>query len=577
MIVSDQRSNVVPPSLKPHRPRGYVFHQSHLQAKSAQVQTEPLRHPKQHPYSKYHHQQMLPTQPLDHNGANQLLQQHQSHVVQAAHNSHYPGTAYSSLNSNGPATMTQSHAQNMAHRQMQQSIPQNVAQYRNEVGSYQDDVRVIVPKLVPVYAVVSPPPQQVHDPRSPVMSMPTQVSPHADSVSRGPTLTSDTTNQRVTFSIESDSARLGTTAVYNQPTICTTKPYAVVNAIPTRTTVSHKTMMSLPVASSPSSLKNPPPSKSVNDDNSCSSLQERQFLVDHCGDSITTHERMQVLAMMREEATSDLTQRLQSFSDKYKDFDTLTANELMGIFHSALQKFQTSSKMYDSYKVKKSILDKIPPPNVQVCSIAGGQSQLQVQRRGYSDSAPVISSNQMSCSKSIPMLRSELTSSSIHSRPISNRTHQVHTTGVFVPPSGSGGIREGKQQQQPLGESRVRLQASSAVTKSAMPFQAAIRKNVTPSFSSPAHPGSVIINNNRPAEKRRRKPEAPTNINQIRSMFAQNNPEKNSVSQNEGQKSSSDPKRTCDRCGKHATFLCSGCHKIWYCGKDCQVIILTND
>ena len=565
--MSDQRSNAVPPSLKPNRPREYVFHQSHLQMKAAQVQTEPLRHPKQHPYSKYHHP-MLPTQPLDHNEPNQLLQQHQSHVIQAAH-SHYPGT-YSSLNSNGPATMTQPHVQNMTHRQMQQSIPQNVVQYRNEVGSYQDDVRVVAPKLVPVYAVVSPPPpqQQVHNPRSPVMSMPTQVSPHADSVSviRAPTLTSDTTNQRI---INIDADRLGTTAVYNQPTICTTKPYAVVNAIPTRTTMSHRTM-SLPVASSPSSLKNPPPSKSVNDDSSCSSLQERQFQVDRFGDSISMHERMQVLAMMREEAASDLTQRLQSFSDKYKDFDTLTANELMGIFHSALKKFQTSSKMYDSYNTKKcTIQDKIPPPNVQVCATACGQSQIQVQRRQYSDSAPVISSNH---SKSIPMLRSELTSS-VQSRPISNRTHQVHTTGVFVPPSGSGGICEGKQKQ-PLGESRAASLQVTSAPHASMHFQAAVRKNVTesaPSFSSPTQPaGSVIINSNRSAEKRRRKPEAPSNINHIRSMFAQNNPEKNTVSQNDVQ-NSSDPKRICNSCGKHATFLCSGCHKIWYCGKECQV------
>ena len=29
--------------------------------------------------------------------------------------------------------------------------------------------------------------------------------------------------------------------------------------------------------------------------------------------------------------------------------------------------------------------------------------------------------------------------------------------------------------------------------------------------------------------------------------------------------------RHCALCAKEATYLCSGCHKIWYCGKDCQV------
>lgn len=29
--------------------------------------------------------------------------------------------------------------------------------------------------------------------------------------------------------------------------------------------------------------------------------------------------------------------------------------------------------------------------------------------------------------------------------------------------------------------------------------------------------------------------------------------------------------RQCAACTKEATYLCSGCHRIWYCGKDCQV------
>ncbi len=29
--------------------------------------------------------------------------------------------------------------------------------------------------------------------------------------------------------------------------------------------------------------------------------------------------------------------------------------------------------------------------------------------------------------------------------------------------------------------------------------------------------------------------------------------------------------KQCSRCGKSATFICSGCKKEWYCGKDCQV------
>ena len=32
------------------------------------------------------------------------------------------------------------------------------------------------------------------------------------------------------------------------------------------------------------------------------------------------------------------------------------------------------------------------------------------------------------------------------------------------------------------------------------------------------------------------------------------------------------PNKICARCGKSATFLCSGCRHEWYCGRDCQVL-----
>ena len=31
--------------------------------------------------------------------------------------------------------------------------------------------------------------------------------------------------------------------------------------------------------------------------------------------------------------------------------------------------------------------------------------------------------------------------------------------------------------------------------------------------------------------------------------------------------------RQCSLCSKEATYLCSGCRGVWYCGKDCQVRI----
>ena len=481
-------------------------------------------------------------------------------------------------------------------------------QYHTAVQSANSDVMMLTPTTLStkdgsqVYALVSTANIAT---QGTVMSAPMQVASHTDPVpvkaslaaAVYPTLNAPGNHRKVTYSTipmkdtQSGVVSSNTTPCYaimevpmtsgqtgphsgilQQPSISTTKPYAVVSAFPGQTNMGKK--VSPPPPSPPASLKIPPSGKR----SSSTIFQPEREVINDPLSKKTAQKQMQEIAQMREEATSDLTEQLQTFSHKYKDFERFTADDLMEIFHSALKKFQKSSKMYDSFS-KKPVHEKIASPNVQVCPQLGNTLHLKYG-----------SSSQQSLPKQVPSQasgaayppRSKYSSPVATEKPINikpHRTYQVHTSGVFVPPPEEARAPVQTYSGHTTQQDSVHVQHQSSNASVQAGDVRRQQQNISltePSLSyDPKSTGTVIVHRV-PSEKHRRKPEAPTNIRHLKTVSVQT-PKNIEPSRNQEVVISRMPveerRRTCAGCGKDATFLCSGCHKVWYCGRDCQVRI----
>lgn len=466
------------------------------------------------------------------------------------------------------------------------------------------------------------------------------------------------------------------------------KPCAVVNAIPTQTTTSqaqqeHGKLKTAAGTGTRSPLSSPPLLKST--PSVVPALGKKGTPTESMSDQqLSNNIQSRIKEKIHEEATTDIRERLKSLNSKYKDFDTVSANDLMDIFDGALKKFQRNSKVYDSY-TKQNPNKKIAPPNVQVLPL--GEPTPAALMKAKLNSAHTVTTP----STAMALSHSKRPSPYHHpnhypSTPTGHvdhhhrqstvvRTprstpHQVHSTGVFVPPAAAVNSIEAvpnvpasmykvrpapHQQNHHVGHTQHKLQPpkgiplkqpSNAASKqlqqlssqssvvssysdsnrstpdanvsrvvSEKPAESVITANKgsssgqhglskgsssdssTPS-QQPTGSNSTNTATQKPSgEKRRRKPSTPSNIHQIRTMQQQQqhsavaaaiasrlSPEKSSKDSMKQQPSTSTaavmqgsrppsvPKRVCDKCGKAATFLCSGCHKIWYCGTECQVI-----
>lgn len=375
------------------------------------------------------------------------------------------------------------------------------------------------------------------------------------------------------------------------PTLSTTKPYAVVSAIPTQAnSLVTSGTWSPPPRSPPASLKIPPPGpKNISN---VSSLPAVQF-VKQTSRPVGQSENRGV-NQLRQEATSELTQHLHFFSSKYKkDFDSLSEENLVGIFHDALRKFHNNSKKYEEY-VRTLCEKKTRAPNAEVFSPMGTPVQV---RRGVSKSPQTILMNQsssqlpispttpsnvvyiphpQSSAMSMPMpmpprfqqLHSNTVSSghsSIDVAPSKQRSYQVHTTGVFVPPPSEQSSDQHSASMLPIMNPQTQLNYVQAVgqTRTALQPQIAPQSKLKNSYlltqppGTPLKSGSILV---RPISTSTAQPAVNTSLSQtILKPQETSEPKENK------------PSRVCARCGKDATYLCSGCHDEWYCGRECQL------
>ena len=561
-----------------------MFHNRSIQAtRNVQVQTDydhrhhhvykdPLKQPHQ-VYPTMYHQQQLPSPTVSQQKNPQQTSQH----FQAPYGIYSP-SCYSSPNNHNirPRSM-QPHYTSTVHGQTVQYTAgtHGIPQYHHTVVMPAGQM-VLSPKSLEqadlhaateaarCTAVLAPTaPKPPHIDTVSVIRSPTGVVEHSSVNQRGIVYTPAsrmTSSPAPCYSIIDVPGISSTGAGARQPPISTTKPYAVVNAIPMTQSLAFK-------RTTPP-LYNPPASRNKNmfQSNKITSgtgtgssyLSERE-LQRRDQSNAAAQKRIQDIAQIREEATSDLTQRLYSFSNKYKDFDTLTADDLMEIFHGALKKFQGNSRMYYSYAKKPANLRE------NVKTITTHQSETQVHDL---EKTPIVVVSEPSLPKYIVCQRAD----QMDSMSKSNCSYQVQTSGVFIPPSeanSESSIYKLNNQQ----HYKTPQHSSSYAQKSAYGFS---KDGVQSSPSLMTQTGSVVasvsVAQKTPLEKRRRKPDAPSNIHHIRTMFANNSKKNNrAFVDNKSDESSAEIKRTCSSCGKHATFLCSGCHKLWYCGRDCQV------
>ena len=290
--------------------------------------------------------------------------------------------------------------------------------------------------------------------------------------------------------------------------VSTTKPYAIVNAMPGT---------QIPAASLPL----PPKTYSLESEKQSTNKSQQREVV-------------------------------QTISKKIGDaFDSGNEQLLVAAFEDAWKKFQANGKQYESGVPIVSSGAKVvhskdpPPPNAEVFTVPGTTSRVSLVRQ--------TSSNRMLTPKTSsplpvqqiiappPLSSKEQTTSYVYTgaanaaqpqvylQPVAAAQQQqqtlshgkVHSCGLFYPPSSAENVAVLQKKAPGTGVQRVVASQS---------MSSAVRHSSD---------GTVRETSESQATTHRRR---------------------------------SSKSKHCARCGKSATYLCSGCHTEWYCGRECQVI-----
>lgn len=269
-------------------------------------------------------------------------------------------------------------------------------------------------------------------------------------------------------------------------------------------------------------------------------------------------------------------------------FANCSEQMLIAAFEDAWRRFQANGKKYQTTATSRRIgnsenaVSRPVPPNAEVVSVPGTSSRLSLIRPTYSRSkisAPKANSDQLmhvSDGQQLPIQNlgtpSQLSQQKQQVQylycpdyPIyaiapnstqpsrdqlkQGQTYQVQSSGVYIPvcTSQSNNTQATIVLEQVIGSNKPLAQQQASRNQIAL-----AEKTVSIQQTADQIP--------------------------VQHCSALRKTQPNTIIENGGysvikQKDSSTVKtvRQCAQCTKEATYLCSGCHRIWYCGKDCQV------
>lgn len=264
-------------------------------------------------------------------------------------------------------------------------------------------------------------------------------------------------------------------------------------------------------------------------------------------------------SLVSEKQTSSSTNKLQhrevvqTISKKIGDaFDSGNEQLLVAAFEDAWKKFQANGKQYESGVHIVSSGTKVigkdpPPPNAEVFAVPGTTSRVNLVRQTNSNrsmltpktSSPipaqqVIAPPPLSSKEQTGYVYTAATNAAqpqVYLQPITTSQQQqqqplshskVHSSGLFYPPSSTENVAVSQKKAPGAGIQRVVVSQSSSAAHRSGSSDVTVRETSEPQATT----------------HRRR----------------------------------SSKSKYCARCGKNATYLCSGCHMEWYCGRECQVI-----
>lgn len=304
--------------------------------------------------------------------------------------------------------------------------------------------------------------------------------------------------------------------------VTTTKPYAIVNAMP-GTQIVYTTSQGIQpspggvVTTPPGSLPQPPKTYS---------------LIDKPSEGGKLHHRDVV----------------QTISKKIGDaFDSGNEQLLVAAFEDAWKKFQANGKQYEHSVITASAAKtpsgkEQPPPNAEVFTLPGTTSRMNIVRQ--------TSGNRLIAPKTTSPLQVQQV---IAPPPLSSKgqANYVGTTAaqqqLYLQPAtvNSTAFKSSGQQPQPSSQHSKVHSSGLFYPPSSTSSMAVTQKNITGAVGTQR----VIGTQNAP-------------------VVRQSNSEKS----HGGGRTRTNKSKVCSRCGKAATYLCSGCHAEWYCGRDCQVM-----
>ena len=240
-------------------------------------------------------------------------------------------------------------------------------------------------------------------------------------------------------------------------------------------------------------------------------------------------------------------------------FANCSEEMLISAFEDAWKKFQANGKKYEALrnisKPHATSAGKVSgPPNVEVVNVPGASSRLSLVRPARPKPiAPKVAS---------PVLPPPTASTQPpHQQQQQESPHYIYTYGSTSQPqviyqpmnpeyaiyAVGGGSKQKAYQVQTAGLFYP-APASDGKQEPSVPQQVVIAQPpVQPPPPPPGHPDIA---------KTTAMPHSATG------------PRRNT---NPRRRASSKLNRVCALCGKEATYLCSGCHAEWYCGRPCQV------